>query len=240
MEAEKLSIVITTFDRGDGSRTNCLTNTVKSLHANLKANLDLLWVLADDGSPKQEEHLKESLDYLTFFGQHVVVTNAQRQGVGKSKNIALAKAFEFSDCVFLLEDDWIPLHPFDLSLYIDIIKENTDLGMFRFGFLGGGMLASYVGYKDLSFWDLQRGSGVYIYSGQVSLRHRRFYDVCGYHAEGLSPGEEELEFCKRYNGTENAPKILWPAFYGSTFGTPYALFTTIGVDFSLNSVQPGT
>ena len=44
----------------------------------------------------------------------------------------------------------------------------------------------------------------------VLFRHERFYNSVGYHQEGVSPGEEELEMCKRYNDTHNAPEILWP------------------------------
>ena len=83
------------------------------------------------------------------------------------------------------------------------------------------------------------GPDQYVYSGQVSLRHKRFYDICGYHPEGVSPGEEELTFCKHFNGVEDAPKILWPATYGTTLNAPFIPFVNIGMDISLNATQPG-
>jgi hypothetical protein len=235
---EPLSIIITTFDAGEGSRTNLLYSTVWYLQQNL-IYPELFWIVADDGSPKQQEHLKGTINYLESKEQNFVVTDSERAGVGKSKNIALNEAFKKSPYVLMLEDDWILNKPFSVDSYVKILSEYSEVGMIRLGYLGGTMKASYLAYNDISFWDLERGSGVYIYSGQVSLRHQRFYESCGYHPEGVSPGEEELEFCKKYNGTENAPKILWPAAYGTTLNAPHVPFINIGLDFSTNAVQPG-
>jgi hypothetical protein len=235
-----ISVLITTFDKGDGRRTGCLTNTVQGILNGIQpAYPELFWIIADDGSPNQEQHLSDSLKMLSNNYQNYIVTDSERGGVGKSKNIALEKAFEQSPYVLILEDDWLLSRPLNLSPFVDVLRDNKETGIVRFGYLGGEMDARYKSYNDISFWELGRGSGVYIYSGQVSLRHKRFYDICGYHPEGVTPGEEELEFCKRYNGTNNAPSILWPGLYGTTLNAPFTPFINVGMDFSLNDVQPG-
>jgi len=61
--------------------------------------------------------------------------------------------------------------------------------------------------------------------------------VVGYHQENVSPGEEELEMCKRFNGTDNAPDILWPGEYCPMLNC--SPFKNIGMDFSLNAITPG-
>lgn len=236
---EKLSIVITTYDKGDGKRTGCFTATVKALSMHLKKeDLDVLWILADDGSPKQTEHLEESIKYLELFNQNYIVTDAKRQGVGKSKNIALEKAFEFSNYVLLLEDDWLANVYLDLVPYIQILSEHSEVGMIRFGYLGGDITAKLVSYNDITFWELV--SGIYVYSGQISLRSKNWYDKIGYHAEGLTAGQEEENLCHRYGDATDKPKILYPAQYGVTLNAFGGMFKNVGMDFSLNNVQPGT
>jgi glycosyltransferase involved in cell wall biosynthesis len=225
----KISVVMTTYDSGDGKRTSMACETIKSLKTNL-TNCEINWIIADDGSPN-EKHLGTITSLLETF----TVTNAQRKGIGVSKNLALAKSFEYSPIVLLTEDDWVINKPFDVYPYLDLLHNHSEVGMVRLGYLGGTFKADYVAYGNESYWRLVRGSGVYIYSGQISLRHKRFYDAVGYHDEGISPGEEELEMCKRFNGTESAPEIVWPAKYGCTLNS---LFINIGMDYSTNSVIP--
>jgi len=240
LEAQKLSIIITTFDKGEGHRTGCFTATIKALSMYLKQDdLDVLWIIADDGSPKQSEHLKEATHYLAAKDQTFIITDSDRQGVGKSKNIALEKAFEFSNYVLLLEDDWLANVQLDLLPYIKILEQHSSIGMIRFGYLGGDIVAKLASYNDITFWELL--SGMYVYSGQVSLRSKRgWYDVIGYHAEGLTPGQEEENWGNRYGDAADKPKILFPAQYGTTLNAFGSIFKNVGMDYSLNNVQPGT
>lgn len=233
METPKIAIIITTYDKGDGVRTPLLCRTVQHLLKNLQYP-NLLWIIADDGSP-DITHLG-SVTKLLADCDHVML-DAGRAGVGVSKNKALNYAWN-AGCtlVLMLEDDWELARPLDLYPFIKLL-ENDTIGMVRMGYLGGELEANYEAWEGISFWRLKRGSGVYVYSGQVSLRHKRFYDNCGYHPEGVSPGEEELEFCKRYNACEGAPDIVWPAKFACEFNQ--GAFVNIGTgEASLNAVVP--
>lgn len=227
-----VSIIITTFDRGSGDRTALAMQTVNALLTNLKYP-ELYWLIADNGSPKHDEQML--LITKDLPKERTTVLNTTAGGVGASKNAALKHAFEtVSPMVLLLEDDWLLKYPLYIEKDVQLILDHEDVGMIRYGYLGGELDAHYTDYGIFkTYWTLIRGSGVYIYSGQVSLRHKRFYDAVGYHHETETPGEEELEMCKRFNGVDNAPKILWPAEYATVMnGGP---FNNIGLGFSMNA-----
>lgn len=230
-----ITVVMTTYDNGEGRRTRCANRTLAALKKNLRyTGGEIRWIIADDGSP--EGHIKS---LMAYFGSDdkVFVTNAQRRGVGKSKNIALKQAFEWSPVVLLLEDDWELQEPFVVDDYVNAFDTNPELGMIRLGFLGGEMLAKYTQIAPhIPVWELQVNSGLYVYSGQVSLRHKRFYDIVGMHREGVDAGTEELDMCHTYNQIENPPKIVWLANYAPPLNR--GLFTNIGMDSSTNTVQP--
>lgn len=228
-----LPIVITTYDNGSGARTPLALNTIQGLLSNLLYP-ELYWIIADDGS--DPAHVGALVGLLEKHHQPHEASVVNRLGVGASKNQALQKAFSHAPIVLLLEDDWLLSTNLNIEPYVRLLEQNDTIGMVRFGYLGGGMEATFEGDALISYWRLKRGSGVYIYSGQVSLRHERFYKATGYHQEGISPGEEELEFCKRFNATNNAPDVVWPAAFACQFNT--GAFLNIGMDHSLNNVEP--
>jgi glycosyltransferase involved in cell wall biosynthesis len=235
--SEKLpvTVIMNTYDRGDGSRTALARQTLVSLKQNL-IYPNLHWIIVDDDSPKHEEHVKAiTQDYPDIQ----ILKTTDHAGVGNAKNIALQEAWKISPVVLLLEDDWYLPEPLDILRYVQTLLDHDDIGMIRLGYLGGdGLTSTLFSYEIFNdYWRLHRGSNVYVYSGQISLRHKRFYDVVGYHSERTTPGEEELEMCKRFNGTDRAPDILWPAEYAVRLNS--SPFKNIGMGASLNSVMPG-
>jgi hypothetical protein len=137
-----------------------------------------------------------------------------------------------------MEDDWELKEPMDLLPHVQLMLDHPDVSMIRMGFLGGEMEATYTDYGNfLTYWTLKPASGFYVYSGQVSLRSKYFYDMVGYHAEGLQAGQEEENMCWRYNQCANPPKILWPANYGTVLNC--GPFRNIGFGTSVNAIDPG-
>lgn len=228
-----LMVVVTTYDRGDGSRTALAYKTLAGMQAHLYYP-DIRWIVVDDGSPNAESN-KQVLQGAV--SDPIWFMSSEGKGVGYAKNIALKTAFLTSPYVLLLEDDWELVEDFDPTEYIQLMEEHKNVGMIRLGFLGGEMDAHYTDYgNSRSYWTLKRGSGVYIYSGQVSLRSQAFYTKVGWHPEGVDPGTEELEMCKHFNGVEGAPLILWHAKYGTTLNA--GPFHNIGMGSSLNAEGP--
>jgi hypothetical protein len=229
-----LNIIITTYSGVNRERLGVAYQTIQGLRDFLVYSGPIRWILADDGSV--DGFINNLL--LLLEGREVQVTQAGRGGIGRSKNLALWQAFEHSDLVLLTEDDWKLIQPLNIDQYISVLTNEPSVGIIRLGYQATDVKAEYVGYPgNICYWKLAQGSGVYVYSGQVSLRHRRFYDKVGWHKEGVAPGAEELEMCIRYNGTEGAPCILWPGDISSHFQS--GPFKNIGLDSSLNGVNPG-
>lgn len=229
-----VTVIITTYDPGDNSRYPLLYQTVDGLLKNLDYP-ELHWLVTDDGSPNHADMVEKLSELLPT----VQVINTERHGVGYAKNNALREAFKVSGVVLLLEDDWWLVEKLPLVKYVQHLLDHPDIGIIRFGYIGGSTLEAYYrGYSPFdTYWELKRGSDVYVYSGQVSLRSKCLYDTVGYHQEGVDPGKEELDYCIRYNAAEGAPKILWPAEYGTTLNA--GPFHNIGLGSSLNNIQPG-
>jgi glycosyltransferase involved in cell wall biosynthesis len=230
---EKLGIIVTTYNRA-----NTAIPTLESLKKNLIYDEGRrFWVIADDGSP---EGYVDSLLSVLGTDEEVFVTNSQRRGVGASKNLALKLAFEKTSVVLMSEDDWQLILPYDIRPMADLLVSNPKVGMIRFGYLSSTLSADLVGQDDgygpMCYWRIKQGSGVYCYSGQIALKNKLWFESVGWHKEGISPGEEELEMCIRYNGTPNAPEILWPANVACHFQT--GIFINIGMNNSLNGVNP--
>jgi hypothetical protein len=233
MSKYPVTVILTTYDAGDGSRTEIATQVICSLKENM-VYPNLKYIISDDGSPqKHRDTLQKELPEATMI-------NVERRGIGVSKNTALKEAFKTGEIVLLMEDDWkLVESPFYLEPFVQMFLDYDDIGCIRFGFLGGNMIATYTDYGDFrTYWHLHKGSGFYVYSGQVSLRTKRFYDAVGYHAEGLTPGQEEEDMCKRFNATNNAPRILWPAMYATLLNK--GPFVNIGMGHSLNSIEVGS
>lgn len=234
--SDKIAVtaIITTYDPGDNSRFPLLYQTIQSLLDKMQYP-NLYWIITDDGSPGHVGMVEKVTEMLP--ADRVQFFNTNRKGVGYAKNNALEAAFKLSPIVFLLEDDWELREEFDLLTHVQVMLDNPDIGIIRFGFLGGEMEAQYTDYGDFkTYWLLKPASGFYVYSGQVSLRNKYFYDVVGYHTVGLQAGQEEEDLCWRYNSTPNPPKILWPAQYGTMLNT--GLFKNIGLAASVNAVNP--
>ena len=226
---ELLTIVITTYNRLD-----LAIQTIKALKENLIYYGPLAYHIADDGSG--EDYIARLVDEIGT-DYPVTWTDAKRGGVGKSKNIALKMVFEKSPLVLLTEDDWVLRTPqFDVSAYCDTLISNPEVGMIRLGWLATNMATEIIGYNGITYMHLKSDSGFYVYSGQISIRHKRFYDSVGYHAEGINAGKEEEDMCQRYNKTENAPHILWPGNCAFQFQT--GPFYNVGMSESLNTVMP--
>jgi hypothetical protein len=169
--------------------------------------------------------------------REITIFNTERRGVGYAKNNALRTAFGISPIVYLTEDDWLLKEQLDLLPYVQLMLDHSDIAIIRFGYLGGEMLAKYVGYGvGLDFWSLQRNSGLYVYSGQNSLRSNVMYSTLGWHKEFVDPGTEELDLCHRWNNTEHNLKILWPGKYGVSLNS--GAFINTGMNISLNNITP--
>lgn len=218
-----IPIIFNTYNRAE--------TAVPALQAlALRLHGDTRLIIADDGSGSAYQDL-----LLRQWPGPAEVVDAQRRGVGAAKNMALDRARAYGEVVLMLEDDWVLTRDLSLDSYAQALT--GDVGMIRLGWMAKDITCRLIEHAQGLYWDICRGSGCYGYSGQVSLRHRRFYDDLGMHALGLSPGEEELDMCRRWN-CNGKTRILYPAELDLRLNGEHALFRNIGLGCSLNGIVP--
>lgn len=233
-----VTVIVTTYDPSDNSRFNLLYQTVQSLVDNL-IYPNLRWTITDDGSPNHYDMVREVSKIIP--GDDVIFYDTGRRGVGYAKNNALKEAFSVSKLCWLTEDDWWISEPLNLLPHVQLMLDHPEIGFIRFGFLGGSLSADYIDYGyPLTYWKLKPTSGLYCYSGQCGLRSSCLYEKVGWHDETTSPGEEELNYCWRYNQTVSPPDILWPAQYGCTLNAGIVKNIGLSPEVSVNSIKPGS
>lgn len=166
--------------------------------------------VADDGSGG---------DYVNRLCQeiggtyNITVTDAQRGGVGKNMNLGIHACLDQADLWLHLEDDWVLRQPLDLRSCVQLLVENQGVGMVRLGRLTAGLQGQVISGAGKLWWLLRRAADTYTFSGNASLRHRKFQAAYGDYREGLTPGQTELWYCGNFNGREG-PGIIHPAWLG--------------------------
>jgi hypothetical protein len=175
--------------------------------------------ISDDGSGPEYVGLLQQEIGDTYS---VTTTDSARDGVGTNMNLGIAACLERADLWLHLEDDWVLPGPLDLEPCVRLLMEDESVGMVRLGRLSAGLQGTTMGGADRVWWRLKPGSDTYVFSGNASLRHRRFHDKHGTYRRNLTPGQIELTYCDRFNRREGCD-IVWPAWL-----TPQEMFQHIG------------
>ncbi len=242
-DPDSVAVIITTHNRTETAKI-----TIESLVQRLKYP-KLHWFIADDRS--DSGHVQQLVDKFVELGikdVHVTETNSEHWGLGASLNNALSAAFKITDIVLTTEDDWYLQYDLDLSEYVDVLKNNDDVGMIRLGAANNVTdifeYSAVPGFYELSIKKYnkrpkkKKGVGL-ILNNQVALRKMDLYSKLGFYNENANPDVVEVSMHARYVGNP-CLKILWPAFF-ETYSlvcdnNPFLHFgeSTIGHDFKRN------
>lgn len=189
------SIVITTFfPEGpigwDRLRTS--VKAVRSWRENLQGDTFHIHI-ADDGSPT--EILTAYVREVKYIWQHEIVTVScqKRHGVGASLNTGFAFAFKESDVALMAVDDWMLLRPYDLSPWLDLLRQDETVGMVRLGPPHPNLKGQVRMYP--SGWGMLLERYGFAYGQRPALYHSRFHYYYGRYAEDCSA----LECERMYN-----------------------------------------
>lgn len=188
-----VAILIVTYDRPVEIR-----QTINALRSNIRYPGDLAWHIADDHTPDKAYLTSLKLSYRVL---RLTYTVTDRKGWGANVNKALLYCWDhYSDFVFLCEDDYVSQRPVDLRKGVLLLQHVKGLGAIRYDGLHGHAL-------DLSLREvktpvekvtvltiLESSPHLNVYSHRPHLKHRRFHDAYGMHAEGLKLGETESGF----------------------------------------------
>jgi len=214
----KLSIVILTY-----KRTEEALATVCHLSENLEYAKDLRgFYIADDGTPGN--HVERLTAELEKRGEKILGSHSKRYSpiTGKGWNRGLGVAFQNSDYVMVMEDDWVLRERFDIYPYIEMLSQcdgeqtdkegrvNPNVGMVRLGGLAVGNTVEIVGHNGHHYLKYHKDRQ-YAYSGNPHIRHARFMHAYGWYSEDeLNPGELELDYDGRIRAMDG-PDIWRPA-----------------------------
>lgn len=206
-------------------RLSLAIRTIQSVKEQVRYPGQIGFHIADDGSG--EEYIARLRDEIGP-DYHVTATNARRGGVGRNMNMGIQACLERADMWLHLEDDWVLPIPLDLEPCVRLLEQDPTVGMVRLGCISAGVRGRVFGARNRAWWRLERGSDTYIFVGNPSLRHRRFYDTYGPYPEGLLPGETELSYCGQFS-VRQGPDIVWPAWLNTR-----EMFQHIGDGWSYN------
>lgn len=164
------------------------------------------WALhiADDGS--------DDTSISTLGMLRVSHTRQERHGVGASLNAAIA-AHPDADLFAYFVDDWKLTAPFDLTPWAQLLRENADVGMVRFGPPHPDLTGRVRQFPGLTQdWALQLDRHHFAFAHRPALYHRRFFDAYGPFAEDVNAYECEREyndkFCQFRGFGDRSPEIV--------------------------------
>jgi glycosyl transferase family 2 len=200
---EPIIVILQTY-----KRTDYALRTIAAARELLHYQGDLVWYIADDGSPTAHWHAV--IDACDHPAGH-----SMRRGYGANANAAWDAAQ--SDLTFWLEDDFRLREPLDLTPHAYALMDSADLGMVRLGYINPERLEAAREFAGRRYHTLPRDwpdMSFYAFTGHPSLRHRRYRAAYGDYPTGLVPGDTELAYAYQYR-IGAGPLIVWPEGYPS-------------------------
>jgi hypothetical protein len=200
---EPIAIVLQTF-----KRTQNALDTIAAAQRNLHYGGELIWYVADDGSPIEHVHAVEAA--VAPSGIH-----SMRRGYGANANAAWDAVTHWTALTFWLEDDFELRAPLDLTPHAYALMDCPELGMVRLGYIDGARLEPPRLFAGRPYHTMTRDwpdNAFYAFTGHPSLRHRRYRQAYGDYPTGLTPGETELHYAYQYRVGDGS-LIVWPEGY---------------------------
>jgi len=202
-----ITVLIVTYKRPDIVR-----RVIQRYETYLQYAGQIIWRLADDGSPKgYVEALQEEFARLDL---QATVTN--RGGFGANLNNGLKAAFAESDYVFLSEDDWAALDYVNVTRGVWLMESVPSIGLVRYDEIGirtrfdaGVLKHAFLQGKDMwvRYFVFDKSSH-YIYpGGHPNLVHKRYYATYGFYKEGGEIASVERHF-SNVLATKPGPEIV--------------------------------
>lgn len=203
--SEPIVIILQTY-----KRTDCALPTIAAACRHLKYGGDLLWYVADDGSPAA--HVEQVVGALDRCNANIIGVHSERLLYGGNCNKAWAEADRVGALTLWLEDDWVLTRDIDLYAYAALLMERDDIGMVRMGYLNTGMRGQTIAHGSSVYWMLDREPAEphqVVFTGHPSLRHTRYRDAYGNYPVIPNPGETELAYAYQFR-MGHGPGIVWP------------------------------
>lgn len=207
MNLPPIAIILLTYKRTDYALRTIAAAT------RLRYAAPLLWYVADDGSPV--EHVMAVRQALAAAQYPILGLHSEKRGYGGNANTAWEACDQATPLTFWLEDDWELTSDLDLTPYVRLLLERTEIGMVRLGTLNLDIRGRTWGHDGRMYWLLDREphhEGTPVFTGHPSLRHVRYRYSHGWYPVNQSPGDTELQYAYQFrHSRHDTPGIVWPA-----------------------------
>lgn len=153
----------------------------------------------------------------------------ERSGAGGSLNLGIRDAFTRSPLVANIDDDWMLMHPFDLTPWAEMLLDDEAIGAVH-------LMAPYPGTTGTieprkHGWVVRMNRHNLVAGLRACLYHKRYFDAYGWYPEHCSAWESE----RIYN--EHFCQIQGPE---SVLALPLPWKEGIGAAIQLGQVNPCT
>jgi len=196
-----LPIILLTY-----KRTEYVLRTINAFLNFAQFDGDIVWIVADDGS--HSDHVNAVVQEIPGDKK---IWRSKRCSYGANANWAWMRASTIGPVSFWLEDDWELKRPFDLTVYYDLLMNNSDVGMVRLGHMPIDLTLHTVGFAGHMYARVDKVCN-YAFSGNPHLKHGRFRQL-GDYPEGRNPGETEIAYDYQVR-QQSQPEIWWPLLIG--------------------------
>jgi hypothetical protein len=152
--------------------------------------------VADDDS-YEDTYIYNLLDKAgSAWGVASSYTNAQRNGIGASLNLALERLERDDDLWMYITDDWLLTAPLDLSLAVWLLRERQR-DYVRLGPIHPNLHCITCHHNGAWWLDLEQEFGGFAFATRPFLATRRFYREVGPFPENLDAYDTERIYAER-------------------------------------------
>jgi len=202
-----ITVMIITYNR-----PKIIRRTIDAYKEHLRYDGELIWRLADDGSPPG--YLEDLAADYPELNLEWTVTN--RKGLASNINKGL-KACE-TKYTFFTEDDWMCIRSIDLTRGMTLLENVPQVAVVVFDTanyrvtlhayslqVNGGRVDYYIKDFECRYW----------YPGHPHLKHSGFHEAYGYYVEGTHRGKAELAFYYQARKVKDGPEVaILPEYTG--------------------------
>ncbi len=201
MDWPTLGIMLLTYDRLEYSQL-----TIYHILANLQYSGEVVWHVADDGSP---DGYREAL--LGLLPEGTTITNSERKGYGASYNLASQMLHQKAGVILPLEDDWELTRPFNLDDFVGVLlEEDTQISCIRMGYIGYTQTLTgtfvYQGGQHYLLLD-PKSKEPHVFAGHPRLETVERQKEVGPWPEGENAGATEFAVAARSTARKG---VAWP------------------------------
>lgn len=188
-----ITVVMTTWDDGTGTRAEYAMQSIRSLCGNLDCEEPTKLLLADDGTENAAQVYAEHLEVgLRSCWLNVELSTHSHNGIGSSLNHALKQV---DDLWLYTVDDWVLTDILDIDNAIGLLRSGYDY--VRLGPIHPNLECVTRFQVGIGYWLDLCNTGGYAFATRPFLATKAFYEKIGPFLEGANSYVTEQDYALR-------------------------------------------